>query len=239
MEERPTSGEAAVAPLLRVDADSAELRSGIPELLRARGAAVRVAPLKAGDYQVQGRTLVERKTITDFMLSLHQGRLFIQLKEAKALVPEVLLVVEGVRGYFEGLGPATCKGALLSVLLAWRVPVLFTRNTQGTADLLFALGQRNLKRPKAWRVPQGRKRPSSNREEAQKRLLSHVPSVGPALAQRLLDRFGTLGNVSRASREDLCSVEGIGPERAAKVLEVLREPPTVYNAFQPSGFKEV
>jgi len=49
-----------------------------PALARRRDATIEVARLSVGDYCVQRRVLVERKTAADFAASLIDGRLFRQ-----------------------------------------------------------------------------------------------------------------------------------------------------------------
>ena len=59
--------------------DDREQAGDVPAALAARGdAAVEVARLKVGDYHIERRVLVERKTAADFAASLIDGRLFRQ-----------------------------------------------------------------------------------------------------------------------------------------------------------------
>ena len=62
--------------------DTQEQRSGIPDLLSAMPQVhIEITPLQQGDYDVGGdpRRVFERKTASDFLVSLTQGRLFEQL----------------------------------------------------------------------------------------------------------------------------------------------------------------
>jgi len=51
--------------------------------------------------------------------------------------------------------------------------------------------------------------------------LDGVPSVGPALRSRLLDRFGSVAAVRAATREELCTVDGVGEQTATRIDEHL------------------
>jgi ERCC4-type nuclease len=51
-----------------------------------------------------------------------------------------------------------------------------------------------------------------------------LPHVGPALADNLLKRFGTARKVFAASKEELMETEGIGPQIAKDIVEVLDTP---------------
>ncbi len=53
------------------------------------------------------------------------------------------------------------------------------------------------------------------------RLLARIPRLGDILAARIVDRFGSLQKLLRASTAELCAVEGIGDARAASIREGL------------------
>jgi diadenylate cyclase len=54
------------------------------------------------------------------------------------------------------------------------------------------------------------------------RLLYRVPRLPDAIIERIVDRFGSLHNVLRASVSDLDDVEGIGDTRAKAIEESLK-----------------
>jgi excinuclease ABC subunit C len=51
--------------------------------------------------------------------------------------------------------------------------------------------------------------------------LDEVSGVGPVLKNRLLDRFGSVARVRQATVEDLASVQGVSPELARSLKDVL------------------
>ncbi len=53
------------------------------------------------------------------------------------------------------------------------------------------------------------------------RLLTRIPRLGDGLVVRIVDRFGSLQKVLRASTDELCAVEGIGEARAASIRDGL------------------
>ena|SRR5438045_3642005 len=78
--------------------DTQEQRSGIPDLLAAMPLVhIEVAPLRVGDYDVGGnpRRVFERKTGSDFLGSLAQGRLFAQLTALRKSRFAPVLLLEG------------------------------------------------------------------------------------------------------------------------------------------------
>ncbi|HBL16016.1 MAG: hypothetical protein A2X36_03280 [Elusimicrobia bacterium GWA2_69_24] len=211
---------------VEVEVDAAEEVSGVPQLLRIAGARVRSRPLPAGDYLVGGRILVERKAAGDFAGSLCDGRLFRQLRYLKRSAPSSLLVVEGCPAYFERFWPPRLRSALLCVAVDFRVPTLFTRGIEGTADLLLSLGRRCLRSPGPESfAPSRARRVLTPRLRAQvdlQRTLEAVPGIGPGLALRLAAEFGTLDALRRAGTQDIARVRGIGSEKADRVRSAVQ-----------------
>jgi len=63
---------------LRMVIDERERKSGIPDLLKQVGVKVEMTNLPVGDYIVAPETVVERKSVHDFISSVFDGRLFDQ-----------------------------------------------------------------------------------------------------------------------------------------------------------------
>jgi Fanconi anemia group M protein len=53
-------------------------------------------------------------------------------------------------------------------------------------------------------------------------VLQGLPGVGPALASRLLDHFGSIERVVTAEESALADVRGIGTRKAALIRELVR-----------------
>ncbi len=83
---------------IHIRIDTQEQRSGIPALLAAMPQVhIELTPLRIGDYDVGGdpRLVLERKTGSDFLSSLAQGRLFAQLTELRKSRFAPILLLEG------------------------------------------------------------------------------------------------------------------------------------------------
>ena len=63
---------------LRIVIDDRERKSGIPKLLQGIGINAEIKTLPVGDYIVAPETIVERKSISDLISSVFDGRLFDQ-----------------------------------------------------------------------------------------------------------------------------------------------------------------
>ncbi len=54
------------------------------------------------------------------------------------------------------------------------------------------------------------------------RILSHIPRLPEAVVRRVVDGFGSLDTVVRASQRELEAVEGVGAVRAREIRDGLR-----------------
>jgi len=73
-----------------------------------------------------------------------------------------------------------------------------------------------------------RSRPSGShrtrrRKDIRESGLQEIPGVGPARKRALLQHFGTLKAIERASPADLAKVEGVSAEMAKKIYDFFHE----------------
>jgi Fanconi anemia group M protein len=180
-------------------------------------ANIELKTLEVGDYVLSDRVVVERKTAEDFVNSIIDKRLFSQLKNLRK-VEKPLLIVEGDN--FGRIHENALKGAILSIILDFSIPIIFTKNAEETADLLIKIAEKEqLKEKRAVMVRYGKT--TMSLKEQQKFIVESLPDVGGALAERLLKHFKTVERVFTAKEEELMKVEGVGKERAKKIREVL------------------
>ncbi len=79
---------------INIIVDDREVGSGIMDIFHAiDGVSIGVRRLTLGDYEVDGRLLVERKTLLDLTESIKDGRLF---RQACKLAKAPLRSVDGV-----------------------------------------------------------------------------------------------------------------------------------------------
>ena len=88
----------------------------------------------------------------------------------------------------------------------------------GSPELLFLQSVRDA----AHRFVLSRQRKARKKTALQSAVLD-LPGVGPALARKLWDRFGSLEALRAASIEDLRSVSGLGGKKAEAVAQALAE----------------
>ena len=205
---------------MRIIVDDRERRSGIVRLLEDAECSIHVQRLLYGDYLIDGKLVVERKTANDLVISILDGRLFKQMRELKKIRWRVVLIIEGdpyQTGH--GIKPKAVRGALISVSAVWQVPVIYSSSTQDTASLLQFLADQ-VKLKKGVLPLRGSRRPKRLRNR-QLFILQGLPGVGARVALKLLLHFKSVAGVFSAGIEELMKVDGVGNVRARQIREVL------------------
>lgn len=202
-------------------ADVREACSAIPKILSKR-CTVEQKQLSIADYQLSKRTGCERKTVSDFLQSIVDGRLFQQLGDLKKIFTCPILLIEGTDDIFDlrKIHPNAIRGALASIATDFKIPILWTKSQLETAELLYTIAKREqlqLKKSVQLRVKPNFR--SINQE--QEFLISGLPKISSILAKRLLKRFGTPQAIFTAKPEQLQEVEGIGEKLAKKIRKLL------------------
>ena len=200
-------------------ADYREESSGIPGLLLQREVELSIMNLKKGDYVINDEIVVERKSAEDFIQSLISGRLFTQCARLRKSYVRPFLLLEGDPYHTaHKIDSRAVKGALLSIVSSWQIPVIHSENTDDTVNLLIMLGNQTLRQ--AHLVPYNGRKPRRIRNH-RLRFLQGLPNTGPLTASRLYEHFGTIREIVNASVEDLLEVEGVGKKTAGKIHEFL------------------
>jgi Fanconi anemia group M protein len=205
---------------LKIRIDYREKDSGLIDLLKAMDLYVEIGRLSYGDYIINEAITIERKTARDFLISIIDGRLFRQLANLKKKCPRPLLLIEG-DPYATDLAfdPSAIKGALLSVQVIWYVPIILSDSKEATRDIFLMIGGQEESGLEVAHL-RGGYRPKKLKSR-QLYLLQGLPGIGPRIAKRLLDHFGSVIKVMNASAAELREVEGIGRLSAQGIRQVL------------------
>jgi len=204
--------------------DDREAAAGVVPMLEGRdGVSIEITSLPAGDYRINGRIFVERKTTRDFIECIISGRLFRQASFLRAHTGMAFMIVEGDDLFRTGLkmNPRAVRGAVVSLALSWRVPVLFARDREETVDLLLLSAFQDLEFMSEYggRLDRKPKKP----DRLKMYVLQGLPGVGRNRAEKLLRHFGSVESVICAGEEALREVEGIGRARASRIRRVAAE----------------
>ena len=205
---------------LRIVVDERERKSGIPDLLKSIGLNIEMKTLPIGDYIVAPETIVERKSIRDLMASVFDGRLFDQCSRLKEHFEHPIVLMEGNVDEIEEIteNPLIFYGALSTVAIDFKIPVIPTPSAAHTAKLLVSMCSRK-DTPKGPYLKKIKK--SSDLEKQQLSVLCSLPGIGEKFAVRMLTKFGTPLKVFSATTAELAKVEGLGDARAKKIKKTL------------------
>lgn len=197
----------------------------MPELLSSMGLQLEYAMLDVGDYVVTSEIGVERKTVRDFLLSIYDGRLFAQARSLSSYYARPLLILEGSLTELEQLSDniRPFLGALVRLATSFRLPVVPSSSKAQTAEYIMLLVDQN-RTPREPRPPLPRVKKAASITELQLGLVGVLPGVGPKLAERLLETFGTPLGVFNAGKLALSRVRGLGWKKAVRIEEVLNTP---------------
>lgn len=175
-----------------------------------------MSKLETGDYIVNSEIIIERKSAEDFIQSLVSGRLFRQCARMVKSEFRTIFLLEG--NPFKTNHQVTrraIKGALLSVVVSWQIPVIYSVDQVNSAELIVMLAEQLLKTGKWVKYPGGR---SQNLKNHRIRFLQGLPNTGPKRAFNLYEYFGSIQTVINADEKAWQQVEGIGK----KTAEILR-----------------
>ena len=201
---------------MTIDADVGEAHSGIPDVLRGMGAFVRVSQLGAADYIIGDEIGVERKAVLDLHYSIQGRRLWSQLRQYRASLKRLYLLVEGRRLDDGSVSAAGIRGALLEIGDRG-VTVIRTMDRADSAEWILRLAVRAQRRggpPKA--------RPRRYVNGAQPAtMIGALPGIGPRKAGRLLQQFGSVAGIAAATSAELQCVDGVGPALASRIHDAL------------------
>ncbi|MGZ4941713.1 MAG: DEAD/DEAH box helicase [Halobacteriota archaeon] len=207
---------------IRVLADQREARSGVIEELESLDVTVEIRTRPVADYIISDRIAIERKTTEDFVSSITDRDLPLQIQQLADNYSHPLLLLEGPGLTTErNIAPKAVKAMIASIAIDIGVPVICSRDATETACLLFTIAEREQSTRKTAPTVHGKKTPKTLRDQ-QEYVIAMIPSIGRVTARALLQHFGSIQAVFSASTFELMRVSGIGKHTAEKIHELAR-----------------
>ena len=209
---------------ISIVADDRERNSGVIEaLLEFEEVVLDVKRIPVGDYVVDKKIVIERKSLRDFILSIMQGRLFRQAMALKKSGMHPVLILEGTTKNIAsfGLKRESIQGAIITLSVIMGVPLLRSKDCLETTKLI-VMTAKQVNRSDSRGIPRGGNRPK-DRKGMQLFILQSLPRIGPVKAAQLIERFGSIEAVMEANSEDLASIYGIGDKTVSDIRNILRE----------------
>lgn len=209
-------------PKIKIIIDYREKNSLVSSELQKLNFDIEFKELKIGDYIVQD-TVIERKTVSDFISSMINRRLINQLIELQQY-DKKLLFIEGIdeqelysNSDIEektGMHPNSIRGFLLSILLYYKIPIIFTKDPADTAKFMSVLAKKKKKE-----LPLNVKKHSLNKKEQLQFIIESFPGVGPKTSRKLLEEFKSIRKIMNASEEELKKILGKKSEIFKDLIE--------------------
>jgi len=182
--------------------DNREFKGKIAKELFKKGFDITAKQLSVGDYII-GDVCIERKSLSDFYDSIVDKRIFSQLKSLKSNYEKRLIIVEGEFGA-RNIHPNAIKGLIASIVIDYKVPIIFTKDSSETADFLGIIDKRANKEV----LPVMNVKKDKNEKSMAVDLLCNIPGIGIKSADLLLRHFKSLENVFLAKNDELMEIIG-------------------------------
>lgn len=196
----------------KVLVDYREKNSLIPSKLMSLKIPIEFKQLKVADYIIED-IAIERKTIQDFISSMINKRLLKQLEDLKQY-PKPLLIIEGLFQNFDfEINPNALKGFLLSISLNHKIPIIFTENSNETAEYIGVISR---KKPTNMSLNVSKKNLTKNQQL--QFIIESFPKIGPKTSEKLLKHFKSIKNITNASQEELQEVLG---KKSTEIFEII------------------
>jgi ERCC4-type nuclease len=190
--------------------DFREKNSLVPSKLIKQNLSIEFRELKIGDYLVKD-TIIERKTTNDFLASMIDRRLHKQIKEMKQY-QNYLLIVEGTIKENKLTNPL--RGLILSLNLYHKIPTIFTKDEEETANYI-----RLLSNKKAKEISPLQSKSNLTPEERRLYILQAFPNIGPTKSKQLLKKFNSLKNIINANEKELEEIMGKHSKELIRIID--------------------
>lgn len=212
--------------IMKVIIDNREKDSLVSSELVSLGIEIEFRHLKLADYIIGEEIGIERKTVDDFVSSMMNKRIILQLNDLKRNFKKPLLIIEGVEeqdlykpSRHPNLHENAVRGMLLSVALDLQVPMVFSKDYFDTAKYLMLLAKKVDKGKKEFSFKVKRK--AFNMKEQQQMIIEGFPGIGPSLAKNIMMHFKTIPSFAHASAEELEKVPKLGKKKAVIIRALL------------------
>jgi Fanconi anemia group M protein len=192
----------------------------IIEYLKKFGAKINEMNLVVGDFVCSEGIAIERKTHSDFISSIIDGRIFEQAKALKEIFERPIIIIEGYST--RQINENALKGAIASLLVDFGISLLSTRNSLDTARTIYWIAKKEQSEgKKEITIKVGKK--SKDIKRMQEQIVASLPGISTVFSKRLLEHFGSVEKIFTANEEELKKVKGVGKKLAFKIRKILTE----------------
>lgn len=187
---------------------------------------IRFTHLPVGDYVINNNIIIERKTLTDFVASIKEGRIFRQAYSIAGLKKHAVFILEG-RSYTladSNMKREAIMGVLIHLSVVLGIPVIRSIDLNETLYLIKSIARQTNNKSdinKVYTLPKKSKRSGVTNKQKIK-LLQMIPGLGTEKSVALLEKFGSIKKIALAKPSKLTEVKGIGKKLAENISAVLQ-----------------
>jgi ERCC4-related helicase/ERCC4-type nuclease len=209
---------------IKIYVDSRENSSKVVKDLYSLNLNLLLKKLDVGDYILSNDVAIEYKTVDDFVDSILDGRLISQLIELKRNFSKPLVLIEGEKDIYttRNIHPNAINGMLSTIAVNFRIPLLFTKNSKESSNLIYTIAKREQIDSVKDFNPHTEKK-MFNVRDSQEYILSSLPNIGPNVGKALLREFGTIKNIVTADENQLQNVPKIGKKKASELYSLFNQ----------------
>ena len=209
---------------LLIIADNREGGSGVIKKLKESGMNIKMETLSTADFIISSRVGIERKTPKDFVDSIIDKRLLHQLKDLKQNFEKPLIIIEGEEDIYSQrrIHPNAIRGMLATIVISYGIPILQTKNSQETAELIKSITIREQNKEDKTAGIRTDKKPMTTKEQ-QEFIIESLPGVGPSLAKSLLEEFKSVKKIMNSKEKRLTKISQLGEKKAQEILKILED----------------
>lgn len=190
----------------------------IIESLKKLGVLVNAQNLEVGDFIISESVGIERKTHSDFISSIIDGRIFEQASLLKKSFEKPIIIIEGYSD--REINENVLKAALATLIIDFGISMLTTKNSLDTAKTIFWIAKKEqVENRKEIGIKVGKK--PKELKKIQEFIICSFPGISTTLGKRLLEKFGSLEKIFNASEIELAKVKGISKNLAKKIKKIL------------------
>ncbi len=171
-------------------------RGSIREHMMKIPCDLQIETLDYGDYIISDRIAIERKRGDDFVSSIFDNRLFLQLEKLKQIYLRPLIILESPSRLFERkfINKNSIAGAMIYMIYRMGIPIIPTKDENETADLILKLASKEQHLghiPDLAQIKSTQLKKATISREDQIYFLQGLVDIGKTSAEKYLNIFGT------------------------------------------------
>lgn len=205
--------------LLTVVVDHREKGSPVLKALRSLGVSIDLKQLQVGDFVISNDACVEYKQYSDFLGSIIDGRLLVQLRSLSQYTKPILILEgDATPSSLRRIDREAIQGMISTISLSYRIPIIRTFSPLETAQFLHTMARRE-QTNEQHEFTYHTAKPLTDKELLEY-VVSSLPNIGGALAKSLLENFDSLLSLISASSDDLKRIPLIGEKKAQELVRL-------------------